>query len=110
MGIRRRGESAVGRWRWIDWAVLIVEWRKREVGGASACFRRVGSGFALEARDRQKYAARRWFHDARLIRAMQKATLRRSASPSYDAVGPSAFDPSGKGFQLVSHASCDLAT
>ncbi len=78
--------------------------------GDSGWFRRVGLGFRSAAKVRRRYAMRRWFHGARLIRAMQKATLRRSASPSYDAVGPSAFDPSGKGFQLVSHASCDLAT
>ncbi len=44
----------MGQWRWIDWAVLIVERRSRKVGGASACFRRVGSGFIHAAGDRQK--------------------------------------------------------
>src|ERR1700687_4746774 len=54
MGIRRRGESAVRRRRWIHWAVLIVEWRRREVGGASGCFRRVGSGFTRAMGGRRK--------------------------------------------------------
>jgi hypothetical protein len=59
MGIRRRGKCAVPRWRWIHWAVLIVEWRRREVGGGSACVRRGGSGFRHAARDRRTRATHR---------------------------------------------------